>query len=134
MTTQQNGHGVDAGASYTSGDTSVTVGVGGDTSGEAGATPGHETMAETGGSGGDALTQPRREETAPLAGSTGAAAGTGPAAAPEAAPEGAGLDATAIGRTYQDTRAEQAGQNPTGLGTPETGANQNEGDLAPPHR
>jgi hypothetical protein len=126
MTTQQNGHGADAGASYTSDGTSVTVGVGGDTSGEAGATPGHETMAETGGSGGDALTRRRPEETAPLAGGTGASA--------PGAPEGAGLDATAIGRTYQDTRAEQAGQNATGLGTPETGGNQNEGDLSPPRR
>jgi hypothetical protein len=130
MSTQQNGHGVDAGASYTSGDTSVTVGVGGDTSGEAGATPTHETMAETGGSGGDALTQPRREETAPLAGSTDRA----PEAAPHVRPEGAGSDATAINRGYQDTRAEQAGQNATGLGAPETGGNQNEGDLAPPRR
>jgi hypothetical protein len=119
MSTQQN----DSGATGSSG---VTVGLGNETSGEAGATPGHETMAETGGSGGDALTQPRREETAPLAGSTGAPGDGG-----QPGPEGADTAATATARGFQDTRADQASPGATGLGTPETGGNQNEGDLAP---
>jgi hypothetical protein len=49
-------------------------------------------------------------------------------------PEGAGTAATAIARGFQDTRSEQAGLGATGLGTPETGGNQNEGDLAPPRK
>ena len=49
-------------------------------------------------------------------------------------PEGAGSDATAIARGPQDTRSEQASPGSTGLGTPETGGNQSEGDLAPPYQ
>jgi hypothetical protein len=112
------------------------LGVGGPTSGEQGATLSHETMAETGGSGGEQLTKPRDEETA------GARPGAPQAAQPEssqgganaAQPEGAGTAATAIGPGAQDTRSQQAGINPTGLGTPETGGNQSEEDLAPPRK
>jgi hypothetical protein len=106
---------------------SAAIGIGGTTSGEEGATPDHETMAETGGSGGDALTQPRREESAPSTPYGEAAAGE---AEPE--PEGAGTDATAIARGAQDTRSRQASPGDAGLGTPETGGNQSERDLAPP--
>jgi hypothetical protein len=123
---------------------SVTLGVGGPTSGEQGATLTHETMAETGGSGGDQQTKPRNEEVA------GATRGASQSAQPgstqggsqcgnqegEAStqPEGAGTAATAVGRGPQDTRSHQAGILPTGLGTPETGGNQSEEDLAPPRK
>lgn len=108
----------------------VTIGVGNPTSGEEGSTPTHETMQETGGSGGDALTQPRDVEVASRAPVSGdAARRQQPDAAP--APEGAGSDATAVARGYQDTRSSQAGPGETGLGTPETGANQDESDLPP---
>jgi hypothetical protein len=122
MTTQQND----------SSPASTTIGVGGPTSGEAGSTLTHETMAETGGSGGIQQTLPKDLEVAPVApvaGQTEAAPDTA-----SAAPEGAGTAATAAGRNYQDTRSSQAGHLPTGLGTPETGANQDERDLAPPRQ
>jgi len=112
---------------------SVTIGVGNATSGEQGSTPTHETMAETGGSGGDALTLPKDLEAARRAPVADEALqrqrqGAG------AEPEGAGSDATAIGRGAQDTRSEQASPGSTSLGTPETGANQDERDLAPPRK
>jgi hypothetical protein len=107
------------------------VGIGGPTSGEAGSTLTHETMAETGGSGGSALTQPRKEEsTEPSSG----ASQSGQTSVDAKEAEGAGTAATAIGRGAQDTRSQQAGINPTGLGTPETGGNQSEDDLAPPRQ
>ena len=52
----------------------------------------------------------------------------------EAAPEGAGSAATATNRGAQDTRAHQAGSTGTGLGAPETGANQQASDLPPPRK
>ena len=122
------------GASPTSGDgQSVTIGVGNPTSGEEGATLTHETMQETGGSGGDALTKPRDLEAAPPAPVSSDAAQRQQADA-TAAPEAAGSDATAIASGYQDTRSSQAGRGDTGLGTPETGGNQNESDLPPPRK
>ncbi|MDQ2990977.1 MAG: hypothetical protein M3R60_17955 [Pseudomonadota bacterium] len=51
--------------------------------------------------------------------------------APEEAPEGEGSASTAATRGAQDTHSRQAGSTPTGLGAPETGANQSPGDLAP---
>jgi len=111
----------------------ATIGLGNATSGEEGATPEHETMQETGGSGGEPLTHPNKEE----------ARGRTPVA-PDAAqrqqddvppePLGAGSDATAIARGYQDTRSSQANPGSTGLGTPETGGNQDESDLPPPRK
>jgi hypothetical protein len=103
----------------------ATIGLGNETSGEEGATPDHESMAETGGSGGDALTQPRRIESAPYAGARDAAQEHEEA-------EGENTAATAIARGAQDTRSAQASPGSTGLGTPETGGNQSERDLAPP--
>jgi hypothetical protein len=47
------------------------------------------------------------------------------------APEGAGSAATAATRGPQDTHSRQAGSTATGLGAPETGANQTPSDLAP---
>jgi hypothetical protein len=115
-----------------------TIGVGGPTSGEAGSTPTHETMAETGGSGGAPLTKPRIEESARSMQSAvpGKRQGDAMQGAVNAAtqPEGAGTAATAAGRGPQDTRSQQAGVNQTGLGTPETGGNQSERDLAPPRK
>jgi hypothetical protein len=117
------------------------LGVGGPTSGEQGSSLTHETMAETGGSGGIQQTKPNDEEVAgtdydarqtaqPGSGQGGSEAGkqTG------GQPEGAGTAATAVGRGAQDTRSQQAGISSTGLGTPETGANQSEEDLPPPRR
>jgi hypothetical protein len=101
------------------------IGVGNPTSGEEGATLTHETMQETGGSGGDALTKPRDVETAPRAPVSKEAERRQQGDGAEA-PEGAGSD--------QDTRSSQAGPGETGLGTPETGGNQDEGDLAPPRK
>jgi hypothetical protein len=122
MSTQQSNNG-----------DSPVLGVGGPTSGEAGATLSHETMAETGGSGGDALTKPRKEES-PGAGASGKTQGDALQHAVDAATEseGAGTAATATARGAQDTRSQQAGIQPTGLGTPETGGNQSPDDLAPP--
>lgn len=110
------------------GGASGTIGIGGPTSGEAGSTPDHETMAETGGSG---VNQPsgQEDEQATLdAGRPDDAGSQG------AGPEGAGSAATATTRGYQDTRSSQAGRLPTGLGAPETGGNQDERDLAPPRK
>jgi hypothetical protein len=123
MSKQQSNHGNQQ---------SAMTALGNVTSGEAGATPDHETMAETGGSGGDALTKPRREETAPLSG-TRQSGDAGNRQADEHT-EGEGTAATAINRGYQDTRSRQSGPQKTGLGAPETGGNQDEGDLAPPRR
>jgi hypothetical protein len=120
-----------------------TIGVGNPTSGEAGSTLTHETMAETGGSGGAAMAQPRKEEAAETRQSTapGERQGERPgerqggdAARNTPDAEGAGTAATATGRGKQDTRSQQAGINETGLGVPETGGNQSEQDMAPPYR
>ncbi|MGJ7917226.1 hypothetical protein ACI48D_17345 [Massilia sp. LXY-6] len=115
------------------GEDAPTLGIGGPTSGEAGSTLTHETMAETGGSGGDALTKPRDEETMESMPPLGQPAAP-ESSQPNTAPEGADTAATATARGAQDTRSQQAGINPTGLGTPETGGNQSEQDLAPPYR
>lgn len=119
---------------------SPTIGVGRRTSGEAGATRTHETMAETGGSGGDGLTgnqaggsrqQADEHARARQAAEHGApddsfSPGTGPGQARRPAP-GSAIDSGARG--FQDTRSEQAGGSETGLGTPATGANQNAEDM-----
>ena len=107
-------------------DPSTTLGVGGPTSGQQGATPRHETQQETGGSGGDGLSRNQAGETAN---------------APDGAPaegkphsEAAGSAMTHAARGAQDTRQEQAdphAQTGTGLGTPETGGNQDARDLPP---
>jgi hypothetical protein len=93
-------------------------------------------MAETGGSGGDALTKPHHEEEDDFgeAGLPGKRQGDAMQHAVDVAvqPEGAGTAATATGPGKQDTRSQQAGIKPTGLGTPETGGNQSPEDLAPP--
>lgn len=103
-------------------DPSTTLGVGGTTSGQQGATPSHETQQETGGSGGDGLSRNQSGETAN-------APGGAPAASQHAEAEGSAM--TNIGRGPQDTRPNQASPTGTGLGTPETGGNQSEADLPP---
>jgi len=105
---------------------SATLGVGGATSGQTGATPTHETQQETGGSGGAQLTQSTGEiEHAP--GSRPQPTPDAPQAVPD--PDGSAMQSGARGA--QDTGADQAGGTGTGLGTPETGANQSEEDLPP---
>lgn len=98
----------------------------------------NESMAETGGSGGDALTKPRNEEAAGNRQSAPDEKRQGDALQHAvdlaAEPEGAGTAATATGRGKQDTRSRQAGISETGLGTPETGGNQSPEDLAPRNR
>ena len=105
---------------------STTVGIGGTTSGQAGATPSHETQQETGGSGGAQLTH--------STGETDAAPGTTPAgtgAAPEPAPEAQGSAVQTGARGHLDTTSEQAGGTGTGIGSRESGANQSQDDLPP---
>ncbi len=120
MGTQASGN-----ASGPQGD-SATVGLGGVTSGQEGATPTHETQQETGGSGGDQLTQSTGDiEKAPD--SRPQQTPDAPQTVPE--PEGSAMQNGARGA--QDTRSGQAGGTGTGLGTPETGANQSEEDLPP---
>lgn len=103
----------------------ATIGLGGQTSGQQGAGPHHETQQETGGSGGAGLTgnQSGAAADAPE-GATGAT--------PDALPTGA-VDAafTHANPGAQDTRSDQAGLGRTGLGTPETGASQDARDLPP---
>jgi len=114
---------------------STTIGVGNPTSGEEGSTLTHETMAETGGSGGRALTQPKPEEEAPLSGRSSQSGDAGNRQEQRQPPaEGEGTAATAINRGYQDTRSRQASPGSTGLGAPETGGNQSADDLAPPRK
>lgn len=104
-------------------DPSTTLGVGGTTSGQQGATPTHETQQETGGSGGDGLSRNQSGATANAPG------GASSASAGHAEAEGSAM--TNIGRGPQDTRPNQAASTGTGLGTPETGGNQGEADLPP---
>ena len=117
-------------------DGSVTVGVGGQTSGQQGATPSHESQAETGGNGGPGLT---RNQSGPYVNAPDGAEEGAPGAADvnvetlDPAPRTESVDAamTHANPGAQDTRASQAGPRETGLGTPETGGNQDEQDLPP---
>lgn len=119
------------------GDPSTTLGVGGQTSGAQGASPGHETQQETGGNGGAGLTgnQAGPDVNAP---NGGPGQVPPPAAAPDGAPVVGGNprepDDSAMTHANpgaQDTRSGQAGPRATGLGAPETGGNQDQGDLPP---
>jgi hypothetical protein len=99
----------------------ATIGVGNATSGEAGSTRTHETMAETGGSGGSGLTRNESgEEIRPTA---------PPADREQQQPPGADKPMDSGKRGFQDTRSRQAGGSETGLGTPDTGANQTRADM-----
>lgn len=115
---------------------STTLGIGRRTSGEAGSTLTHETMAETGGSGGSGMT--RNDACAPdMPEADGQTRQSADAGETRDVRRDAGTEESAdsVARGYQDTRSQQAGGTGTGLGTPETGANQNAEDLeAPKHR
>ncbi|MFC0252039.1 hypothetical protein [Massilia consociata] len=118
----------------TQNDPSTTLGVGGTTSGQQGATPQHETQQETGGSGGDGLTRNQAGETANAPDGTVAASRHGHAHGSEHEGEHVVAEGSAMtnaGRGPQDTRPDQASPTGTGLGTPETGGNQDERDLPP---
>jgi hypothetical protein len=103
----------------------ATLGLGGDTSGQAGATPTHETQAETGGSGGAQLTHSHGEVDAP-------AGGRGKPAPPDAADDAPDSAMQSGSRGALDTRPQQGGGTGTGLGSRESGGNQSEEDLPPP--
>jgi hypothetical protein len=96
---------------------SGTTGIGDDDRDEDGQPDATPSQAETGGSGGDGLT--RHEGDGHPHGADASAGALH-----------ASTQSGAVGA--QDTRAEQAGTNETtGLGSPETGANQAPGDMAP---
>ena len=111
-----------------------TQNTGGSGSQSVGVGPGNHThppsQRDSGGSGGAQLTR-NLEDVNSEAPSTpvGQADET-----PAPAPEGAGSAATASTRGFQDTHSSQAGSTGTGLGAPETGGNQQAGDLAPPRK
>jgi hypothetical protein len=109
---------------------SATVGIGGATSGQAGATPTRETQQETGGSGGAQLTHSTGEisDGANPAPATAADEGADPVDASAEADTSAMMSHA---RGALDTTAQQAGGTGTGLGARETGANQSEKDLPP---
>ncbi|MGZ5198527.1 MAG: hypothetical protein ACXWC4_02065 [Telluria sp.] len=120
-------------------DASTTVALGHRTRGEAGSSPTHETMAETGGSGGPGLTRneglSKQDEEARSRQSADDRAMNATVQPDSKAPSGSPDDADRSdtkdsgARGFQDTRSEQAGGSDTGLGTPETGANQDAADL-----
>ena len=107
-----------AGSSH-SGETSVGAGAANDSAGD--------SQQASGGSGGGQLTR-SLEDTGSAAPSPAVVAAD---EAGEPAPEGAGSAVTASTRGPQDTHSHQAGATATGLGAPETGANQTPADLAP---
>jgi len=119
---------------------STSTAVGGQTSGQQGASPTHETQQETGGNGGAGLT---RNQAGPDVNAPNGAPGQvpPPTAAPDGAPvvggnsrEPADSAMTHANPGAQDTRSDQAGLRDTGLGTPETGGTHDEGDLPPLRR
>ncbi len=120
-TTSKPGTGKDAGN-----DDGVTVGVGGQTSGQQGATPSHESQTETGGNGGPGLT---RNQSGPYVNAPDGSDVENTDAAPRTESVDAAM--THANPGAQDTRSGQAGPRETGLGTPETGGNQDERDLPP---
>lgn len=126
MTTQQAGSAGNQSQQSGGQHDDAAASVGHLTSGEAGATPGHETMQETGGSGGEGLT---RNQVGPGNRQQEQDAGAARQATPPEEPAPIVRDSGARGA--QDTRSRQAGGSETGLGVPETGANQSPADLAP---
>jgi hypothetical protein len=100
-------------------DEAVNTGFGGPLRGQDGSAPSKETQRETGGSGGSALTRNEVTES----GEPHASAGRAHQPAHTAPTDWSGK------KGFQDTRGEQAGASETGLGAPETGANQTPEDL-----
>ena len=125
-----------ANATQGQGPDGATVGIGGQTSGQQGATPSHESQTETGGNGGPGLT---RNQSGPYVNAPDGAGRNDPpiadgSAAPQPeVPSTVPLDtaATHANPGAQDTRPGQAGPKVTGMGAPETGGNQDAGDLPP---
>jgi hypothetical protein len=109
-----------------------TASVGHATSGAAGSTRGHETQRETGGSGGAGLTANQvGGKPGAASQSSGAPSGT-PTGAPSRqgeAPQDGPVVRDSGARGAQDTRSRQAGGSETGLGSPDSGANQTSADL-----
>lgn len=110
------------------GTTSVGVGPANDRQG--GPRESDGSQRATGGSGGSGLTRSLED--------TGSDAPSQPVSGPMAGPDevgeqvaGEGSAMTASTRGPQDTRSHQASSTKTGLGAPETGANQGPDDLAP---
>lgn len=85
-----------------------------------------ESQRETGGSGGDQMTRSLEDthSDAPVLSEERKEC--------EAAPEADGTAATATTRGAVDTHSHQGSAGKTGLGVPETGGNQQPGDMAPP--
>lgn len=103
-------------------DEEVTAGFGGPVTGQDGSTPSVENQRETGGSGGEGLTRNDATESPEPEGLA--------QAAKPPHPHGIGESGA---RGFQDTRGEQAGGTETGLGVPESGANQKPADLENQH-
>jgi hypothetical protein len=109
---------------------STSVGVGPANDRQGGSRESDGSQRATGGSGGSGLTRSLED--------TGSDAPSQPVSGPMAGPDdvgeqvaGEGSAMTASTRGPQDTRSHQAGSSETGLGAPETGANQGPDDLAP---
>lgn len=120
-----------------SGQDAPSTAIGGQTSGQQGASLAHETQQETGGNGGAGMT---RNQAGPDVNAPNGAPGQvpPPTAAPDGAPvvggnprEPADSAMTHANPGAQDTRSGQAGPRDTGLGSPETGGSQDAGDLPP---
>lgn len=108
---------------------SASVGVGPGNDRQGGAQDQDGSQRASGGSGGSQLTR-SLEDT----GSAGPAKVTGlkeEGDREQSEPAAAGSAMTASTRGPQDTHSHQAGSTATGLGAPETGANQKPADLAP---
>lgn len=102
------------------GDPSTTLGIGEEEAGQDPAGPASGSQRETGGSGGDELTGNQVGENAQPPASQGDACNL---------PAEELSDGAVVARGATDTRSDQAGWSKTGLGTPETGGNQNAEDL-----
>jgi hypothetical protein len=109
---------------------STSVGVGPSNDRQGGPRDSDGSQRASGGSGGSGLTRSLED--------TGSAAPVEPVGEQmegpddvEAQIEAEGSAMTATNRGPQDTRSRQAGSVETGLGAPETGANQSPDDLAP---
>jgi hypothetical protein len=107
-------------------DPSVTLGIGEEQGGQPSTGSAPESQRETGGSGGSALTGNQVEEGGQRGGDTSVAADADICDLPAEALSDGGAVVT---RGPEDTRDEQAGWTRTGLGAPDTGANQSAEDL-----
>jgi hypothetical protein len=103
-------------------DEEVNVGFGGPVTGQDGSRPSSENQRETGGSGGAGLSRNDATESADPVQTAHAATKPRPHAIGESGARG-----------FQDTHGEQAGGTATGLGVPESGANQKPEDLEDQH-